>query len=82
MNLEEIKKKVSESYDLLPIGYKKRAADIHGVTPNYFQRIVKGEPDDEDVYHSAFNAIKQAASEAFKESERIKDIMVKSEEVK
>lgn len=82
MNLEEIKKKVSEAYELLPSGYKKRAADIYGVTTNYFQRIVKGEPKEEDVYSLAFNAIKQAASESFKENERINNLIVTSEEVK
>lgn len=79
----DIKDQVKNAYEKLRSNYKTRAANIYGVTPNYFQRIVNGEPKEKDVYYLALNAIKQAAKEDLEEAiKTVKNIEVITEEVK
>lgn len=57
-----IQEQVKQSYEKLK--NKKRASEIYGCTDFYFKgSIVGGKAKDEDVYHSALQAIRQAASE-------------------
>lgn len=59
-----IQEQLKQAYNLLPAGYKKRAAKIYGCSLVYFKNIIEGTVKDESAYHSALQAVKQAASEA------------------
>ena len=57
-----IQEQVKQAYGKLK--NKNRASEIYGCTDFYFKgSIVGGKAKDEDVYHLALQAIKQAASE-------------------
>lgn len=76
-----IREKVQYAYSLLGVGYKKRAAEIHGVSDRHFKGdIVDGNLKNDDTYYSALQAIKQASLEeeesVKKRTEEIKGIKV------
>ena len=61
-----IKEQFKRAYESLPTGYKKRAQQVLGISEPAFSRYVRGEVRNEDGYHSALQAVKQAASEALR----------------
>lgn len=65
--MSDIREQVKEAYNQMPDNSKNRAAQIHGVSISYFVRLINGEAKDDDVYYSALNAMKQAASEVLRD---------------
>ncbi len=64
-----IKEAVKKAYDNLPEGGKTKASEIHGITAEYFKRIVNGTPKDIGIYYTALSSIKKAAKYCKKDTD-------------